>query len=443
MSGFSKNDTGLPAFKKFGKYAFPLLFVTAIGHATERVAVIGRVNVTGSTVSITDTIDVNCISGCSGGPVGASTVSVVGLNGISQIPVYSTGPINVVGTVAATQSGIWSVSASTVGAIVPSGVSVPITSSNTLSVNVPSGLSVPITSSNTLNVNTILSTISVVGLSGVAQIPVYSTGPINVAGTFSSGPSTVSVVGLNGIAQVPVYSTGPLNVAGTFSSGPSTVSVVGLGGVTQIPVYSTGPLNVAGTFSSGPSTVSVVGLSGVSQIPVYSTGPLNILGPTLTRGTQGSTGFSVQNLIDAGRTPIVFTATFTVTGAAEAFVSGRLGKNWVFTTTNSYTNTSGKYFRLQNLTAVMVSTGAARTIVNVYLKVKADGTPCALTDNSVWQTRLAFEPGTLLLGGGQVDRIVPFSDGLEFTSSVTCLAFSVSGNVNTGHGHLTFTGFEY
>src|SRR5204863_8441097 len=69
--------------------------------------------------------------------------------------------------------------------------------------------------------------------------------------------------------------------------------------------------------------------------------------PTLTKGTQGSTGFSVQNLTDAGRVARVYSATFTAATTEALVTLTPIADGTTSATCTSCTVTNAKRFRDQ------------------------------------------------------------------------------------------------
>lgn len=122
----------------------------------------------------------------------------------------------------------------------------------------------------------------------------------------------------------------------------------------------------------------VTAFSPNSPLPAGSNviGSVNDIPPTLTKGTQGATGFSVQNLRDAGR--VIFTASTVIAGvagvAAEAMLSlvpERDGTAAGAATTHPVT--AAKKLRLSHVIVGFVSTAAAVVSVRVALRMNAGG----------------------------------------------------------------------
>lgn len=98
---------------------------------------------------------------------------------------------------------------------------------------------------------------------------------------------------------------------------------------------------------------NVIGKAGIDQTtPGTTNGVVVNDAPTLTKGTQGTKGFAVQNLHDSGRTSIVLYATGAAVGSASTETAITLTKSSgtaATTSADSFVVTSGKTFRIQGV----------------------------------------------------------------------------------------------
>lgn len=98
---------------------------------------------------------------------------------------------------------------------------------------------------------------------------------------------------------------------------------------------------------------NVIGKVGIDQTtPGTTNGVVVNDAPTLTKGTQGTKGFAVQNLHDSGRTSIVLYATGAAVGSASTETAITLTKSSgtsATTSADSFVVTSGKTFRIQGV----------------------------------------------------------------------------------------------
>lgn len=216
------------------------------------------------------------------------------------------------------------------------------------------------------------------------------------------------------------------NVIGhVIADSGSTTAVTG--NVTAIQATGSN-LHVA--VDSAPSTaVTNAGTFAVQDAP-----------PTLTKGTQGSTGFSVQALKDAGRTYITLSAQLITGVTSEALATFTKNVNGTNTTgQTAYTITSGKTFRIQSLyVAISNSTTVANNcIYNVRVGGSvAASSPIVLSTAATAPVAVATSKGFFALG-------VP--DGIDIPGNGTIqIGVSHLENVTTASiSSFTLTGYEY
>jgi hypothetical protein len=162
-------------------------------------------------------------------------------------------------------------------------------------------------------------------------------------------------------------------------------------------------------------------------------GTVAVTAPTLTKGVQGATGWSTQDLKDAGRTHVGFQGSVALTtGEGATTMTIQKGTAYTPTTGSSYTVTSGKTLRIVSIVLALVNGAAISTSFRLRLTT-------AVTGNEIWKgdARLA--------AAGHL--VVPhtFPDGIEFASG-TVLQFSdVSSAAGTAPAQLdvSIVGFEY
>lgn len=167
----------------------------------------------------------------------------------------------------------------------------------------------------------------------------------------------------------------------------------------------------------------------------------------LTKGTQGSTGVTVQDLKDAGRSA----RTITLDGFAVAATSETLNTmsyssdNGTLTTGTSYAVTTAKRLRIQQITASLHTITGNTTAVNVIVRIRVNNGGAALVSSPV---QLVFAiPGNATVNGASGPFVIPIPDGWEFVAgagigvTTTCAGFvttTAAPKVN-----ITITGYEY
>lgn len=113
-------------------------------------------------------------------------------------------------------------------------------------------------------------------------------------------------------------------------------------------------VKAASTAAAATDPSLVVALSPNSPVPL----------PTLTKGTQGATGVTTQDLSDAGRNEVsFFTALPILTTATDALQSltGWKANAAVVATTTPAVVTTAKVFRLESVVLTYVATATAGT----------------------------------------------------------------------------------
>lgn len=219
-----------------------------------------------------------------------------------------------------------------------------------------------------------------------------------------------------------------------------------LGAMAQVQISQPSPMNLSQWIGSTAPTVG--SKTSANSIPFVlasdNTGP--VLGPALTKGTQAATGFSTQDLKDAGRTIVTLTADNVVpiltTDTAVTFT--KLVGDTSTATQTTYAVTSGKTLRITNLTFTMVPSSTTVALLRVRLRTLSSGA-CLAGSTLVGVWALSTPPGTIAANaGGVATSSIPFPDGLEFSGANrnVCLSANVLGAASQTVT-ITVTGFEY
>lgn len=178
-----------------------------------------------------------------------------------------------------------------------------------------------------------------------------------------------------------------------------------------------------------------------ASIPAGSNTIGTTLGPTLTKSTQGATGYTTQDLKDAGR--VIWSVASAIAGVtavtAEALVTMIPQRDGTaVATATSHTVTAAKRLRITSMTAGLISTGAAVLSGRVSLRIGAAG---AATATSPIVVTLAIPSGAALAqAGGEVNQSFP--DGIEFSGAMQ-LGVSQVCSAATGTIWVSLTGYEY
>lgn len=266
-----------------------------------------------------------------------------------------------------------------------------------------------------------------------SAVPVSVSGAVSVTGTFFQATQPVSgTVAVSTGFLLDTTFTGRINTLGQKTMANST-PVVLASDQSAIPV--TGTFFQATQPVSGTVTANQGGSWTVIDTP-----------PTLTKGTQGATGFSTQDLKDAGRTLWSYTAdnvvpvltTDTIVTATKLLGDTSTGS------VTTYAVTSGKTLRVTGITITMVPSSTTVAQIRVRLRTNSGGA-CIASSALVGIWSVSSPPGTIAASAGGVASLsVPFPDGLEFSGATrnVCLSMNALGAA-AQLVDITTTGFEY
>ncbi len=171
-----------------------------------------------------------------------------------------------------------------------------------------------------------------------------------------------------------------------------------------------------------------------------------VVGPTLTKGTQTSTGFAVQDIKDAGRNQTNYYMTLpivtTATDALQSLTGYKSGAAVVATTTPAVVTTA-KTYRINTISITYVGIATAGT-VKFTLRANPTGI-VAITSPAV--AAWVLGAAAAVAGVSQTyDLVLP--DGLEFPAG-TGIGVSMVGLSATqvaaavGYGQICIQGYEY
>jgi hypothetical protein len=251
-----------------------------------------------------------------------------------------------------------------------------------------------------------------------------------------SGPLTDAQLRASG---VPV--TGTFFPATQPVSGPLTDTQLRASGVPVTGPMTDAQMRASAVPVSGPITDAQL---RASSVPVAATGP------TLTKGVQGATGFSMQQLKDAGRNqtnffmaaPILSTATDTLM-SLTGYKSGAA----VAPTTTPALVTAGKTLRVTSITITYVTIVTTPGAVKFTLRANPSGV--VLIGSPAVRNFIVGEPSGIAPVAGKYNTVTfPIPDGMEFPAG-TGIGMSMVGlnaagvAAALGFGHCTIDSYEY
>lgn len=196
----------------------------------------------------------------------------------------------------------------------------------------------------------------------------------------------------------------------------------------------------------GNAVATGTGTGGVGIPRVTVSNDSTVNGPTLTKGTQGSTGFSTQHLKDAGRNQTNYFMAAGIAGTnAEVMQSltGYKAGAAVAATVTPAVVTAAKTFRITNITLTYQSLATAGGCL---FRLRANLSGTGVIGSPLVATYIIGSAAAV--AGITTTEVIPIPDGLEFAAG-TGIAVGMMG-INTvgaalaaGFGTITINGFEY
>jgi hypothetical protein len=294
-----------------------------------------------------------------------------------------------------------------------------------------------------------------------ARIPVNGQGTMagSVPVVIASNQSAVPVSGTFWQATQPVSGTfwqATQPVSGTFwpttAAAPSSMRLsdgaafYDAAKTGQLPAALVGArldVNAGAWLGSTAPTVGQKTMASALPVSIASDqSAIAVTAPTLTKGTQGANGWSVQDLKDSGRVGKIWSATAVATVTSEALITLTPYSDFTSASTGtSFGVTSGKRLRIQQI----VVTVRATSTVNVGGIVRLRGLPtgATLVGSPVLASIgcMSSNLATAVIGNALTGKI-DFPDGFELSGSQTFgLTQLFSATTATIDVHII--GFEY
>lgn len=199
-----------------------------------------------------------------------------------------------------------------------------------------------------------------------------------------------------------------------------------------------GTPTVSASISGSSNTVQI---SGTPNVSVTNTPTVNDTPPAITKGTQGSTGFTTQDLKDAGRSYVVLVATGVAGVTSETLFTFSQNKQGVNTEgVTSYTVTTGKTLRIQGLYCSNRDGATTVSWTRAVLRHNTGGATSATSPKVV-----GIEIGGAgALSGSVGTSALPFPDGIEiFGNGTQSIGVSHLDQATTNLVTCTLVGYEY
>lgn len=251
--------------------------------------------------------------------------------------------------------------------------------------------------------------------------------PLSIQGVVLADVGIVPVVGDFYPATQPI--------SGTVTVANSSFAVTGP--LTDVQLRAA-PVPVSGTVAvTGPLTDTQL---RAAVVPI--SGTVTITPPTLTKGTQGATGLSVQNLKDAGRAIVnAATAIAGVTAVTtEALLTLAISRDGAGTSNaTTIAVTSGKRLRIIGVIAGVISTAAAVISARVSLRMNPGGSVAA---NSPILAILPLSQQAAALAQAGDTCVLMFPEAIEISGTMQ-VGLSQIASVTSGTIWASLIGYEY
>jgi hypothetical protein len=187
---------------------------------------------------------------------------------------------------------------------------------------------------------------------------------------------------------------------------------------TQVGTASQNVAQVNGVATLTGNGVTGTGSQRVTIASDNTAFAVNATGPTLTKGTQGATGFSTQDLKDAGRTTIALTIEAAGAATTEGLATVTESRNGATTATfTSKVITSGKKIRFQSVAMEVETLGSGTAPQRVWLRLRVN-TAGATTASSPQQSVWSCVNNNAIVKSGATS-FYSVLDGLEYTGDGT------------------------
>ena len=227
-------------------------------------------------------------------------------------------------------------------------------------------------------------------------------------------------------------------------------TIIGKVGIDQTTPGTTNKVNIGTDGTVAIGTALPAGSAAIGKLAANSgviIGDVNVVAvPTLTKGTQGSTGFSVQPLNNAGRVALRFYAVAAAAGTTTTETAITLTKsadNGATSTAVSFVITSGKRFRITNIIVATRGNATATIQTTTFnLRINTAGAVITSTTPIILSARSAT-PAT----ASAWDRLqLDIGDGIEILGDGT-IQFGITAaatyTTNAPTWDVVIIGYEY
>lgn len=223
---------------------------------------------------------------------------------------------------------------------------------------------------------------------------------------------------------------------------PAGTNLMGKVGIDQTTAGTTNAVSLAQLGATTVSTGNGVSGAGVQRVTLASDSTGTVNGPTLTKATQGSTGFSTQDLKDAGR--VIVNAATAIAGVAcvttEALLALNISRDGAATASaTTHAVTSGKRWRITGLIAGVRSSAATVLSGRVTLRMNPSG--AATASSPIIAIASMTQQAAALAEAGDT-CVINFPDGIEVSGTMQIGLTQVCSGTG-GVVYASLIGYEY
>jgi hypothetical protein len=282
-----------------------------------------------------------------------------------------------------------------------------------------------------------LTSTTITGTVASTQSGTWTVQPGNTANT------TAWKVDGSAVTQPVSIATAPVLVAGAAIIGKVGIDQTTPGTTNKVSIGTDGTV----TINTLPAGTNAIGkLAANSGVDIGDVDVTSIAPPTLTKGTQDATGFSVQELKDAGRVHVNYYATAAAAGSTTTETAITLTKSSGTSATSTGTSfvvTSGKRYRIESITVATRGHSTA-TIQTTTFKLRVNTAGAVTTSSTpvVFSARSAT-PAT----ASAWDRFqLPIPDGFEIAGDGTLqigITAAATYTTNAPTWDVAIIGYEY
>ena len=277
-----------------------------------------------------------------------------------------------------------------------------------------------------------------------------------IAATTSQPQATTTVNGLYRLtpgslmqirANMTLYTSGTVSISMRGSLASAGVFLNHIAPTKITDGTNTVAIKAPSTAAVASDPSAVMALSPNTPLPTGGNTIGRVTQQVITKGTQGTSGVTTQDLKDSGRSARnIILDSYSVVGTAETLMTmSYSADNGTLTTGTSYNVTVGKRFRIQSISAGLHTITGNTTAINVIVRIRANNVGVGIVTSPV-QLVIPVQ-GTASTNQAITPVQIAIPDGWEFVAGAgIAVTTSCSGFVATTAApkvDITIIGYEY